>query len=93
MIQSTARARGISGRSLLLRRVKSDCKGCQQGGSSDGFVIGNGDGILGVVSRATSTPRASAIDMIAIKTTGVSSDGRFIAAGNSFGAVEVWELR
>jgi tricorn protease-like protein len=59
----------------------------------DGFVIGNGDGILGAVSGATSTPRAFATDMIAINTIAVSSDGRCIAAGNSFGEVEVWELR
>lgn len=59
----------------------------------DGFVIGNGDGILGMVSGAASTPRAFATDMIAIKIIAVSSDDRFIAAGNSFGEVEVWELR
>jgi tricorn protease-like protein len=59
----------------------------------DGFVIGNGDGILGVVSGAASTPRAFATDMIAINTIAVSPDGRLIAAGNIFGDVEVWELR
>jgi tricorn protease-like protein len=63
------------------------------GNGRDGFVIGNGDGILGVVSGAASTPRAFATDMIAINTIAVSSDGRFIAAGNSFDAVEVWGLR
>ncbi|HET9281017.1 MAG TPA: hypothetical protein VFR24_03540 [Candidatus Angelobacter sp.] len=46
-----------------------------------------------MVSGVASTPRAFATDMIAINTIAVSSDGRFIAAGNSFGEVEVWELR
>lgn len=59
----------------------------------DGFVIGNGDGILGVVSSAASTPRAFATDMTAINTIAVSPDGRLIAAGNAFGDLEVWELR
>lgn len=59
----------------------------------DGFVVGNGDGIMGLVSRAAAGPRAFATDIIGIKTIAVSSDGKLIAAGNSFGAVEVWELR
>jgi hypothetical protein len=59
----------------------------------DGFVIGNGDGIMGLVSGVAHGPRSFATDMIGIKTIAVSSDGKLIAAGNSFGAVEVWELR
>jgi hypothetical protein len=59
----------------------------------DGFVIGNGDGILGVVSGAASISRAFATDMIAINTIAVSSDGKLIAVGNAFGNVELWELR
>lgn len=59
----------------------------------DGFVVGNGDGILGVVSGTSSEPRAFATDITGIKTIAVSSDGKLIAAGNSFGLVEVWELR
>ena len=59
----------------------------------DGFVVGNGDGIMGVVSGTASSPRAFATDIIGIKTIAVSSDGKLIAVGNGFGAVEVWELR
>lgn len=59
----------------------------------DGFVIGNGDGIIGLVSGVAPAPRAFATDLTGIKSIAVSSDGKLIAAGNLFGAVEVWELR
>jgi hypothetical protein len=43
-------------------------------------------------SKFAPGPREFASDIIAIKTLAVSSDGRLIAVGNGFGAVEVWEL-
>jgi hypothetical protein len=59
----------------------------------DGFVIGDGDGIWAWSAAPHLRHEHSPPSMIAINTIAVSSDGRFIAAGNSFGAVEVWELR
>jgi hypothetical protein len=38
-------------------------------------------------------PRAFATDITGIKTISVSSDGKLVAAGDSFGRVEVWDLR
>lgn len=59
----------------------------------DGFIVANGDGIVGVVSGAAPEPRAFATDLTAIKALAVSSDGKFIAVGDSSGSVEIWELR
>jgi WD40 repeat protein len=59
----------------------------------DGFVIGNSDGIVGVVSGAAPKPRAFATGLMAIKTIAVSSDGKLIALGDSTGTIEIWELR
>jgi WD40 repeat protein len=58
----------------------------------DGFVVANGDGIVGVVSGAAPEPRAFATDLSGIKAIAVSSDGKLIALGSS-GSVEIWELR
>jgi WD40 repeat protein len=59
----------------------------------DGFVIGNSDGIVGVVSGAAPKPRAFAPGLMSIKTIAVSSDGKLIALGDSSGTIEIWELR
>ena len=59
----------------------------------DGFVIGNGDGIVGVVSAAASKPRAFATGLMGIKAIAVSSDGKLIAVADSIGVIEIWELR
>jgi hypothetical protein len=59
----------------------------------DGFVIGNGDGIVGVVSPAASKPRAFATGLTGIKAIAVSSDGKLIAVADSNGLIEIWELR
>jgi hypothetical protein len=59
----------------------------------DGFVVGNGDGIVGVVSAAALEPRAFATGLSGIKVIAISSDGKLIAVGDSTGSVEIWELR
>jgi hypothetical protein len=59
----------------------------------DGFVVGNGDGIVGVVSAAAPEPRAFATGLSGINAIAVSSDGKLIAVGDSTGSVEIWELR
>jgi hypothetical protein len=61
--------------------------------TSDGFVIGNGDGIAGMVSFTTPEARAFATDMTSIKAIAVSQDGKLLALGDSNGHVEIWELR
>jgi hypothetical protein len=59
----------------------------------DGFVLGNGDGIIGLVSAAAPEARAFATDLTDIKMITVSQDGKLLALGNSSGRVEIWELR
>jgi WD40 repeat protein len=59
----------------------------------DGFVIGNSDGFVGVVSGAAPKPRAFAAGFVGIKALAVSSDGKLIAVGDSGGSIEIWELR
>lgn len=58
-----------------------------------GFVVGNGDGLVGLFSAASPDSRAFATDFLAIKTVAVSSDGKLIAVGDSRGGVTVWEMR
>jgi WD40 repeat protein len=61
--------------------------------TSDGFVIGNGNGIAGMVSFTAPEARAFATDMTTIKAIAVSQDGKLLALGDSNGHVEIWELR
>jgi len=58
----------------------------------DGFVFANGDGFAGIMSASNPQMRAFATAHSAIKTVGVSPDGKLIAFGDSFGHVSVWEL-
>lgn len=59
----------------------------------DGFVVGNNDGIVGIVSWAAPATRAFATDLSGIKALAVSSDGKLIAAADGGGHVEIWELK
>jgi tricorn protease-like protein len=59
----------------------------------DGFVLGNRDGIIGMVSAAAPEARAFATDMTSIKAITVSQDGKLVALADSDGRVEIWELR
>jgi hypothetical protein len=59
----------------------------------DGFVFGNGDGIVGLASVASPQPRVFATDLYSIRALAVSPDGKLLAVGDSFGAVKIWELR
>jgi hypothetical protein len=59
----------------------------------DGFVLGNKDGIVGLVSAAAPEARAFATDMTSIKAITVSQDGKLVALADSDGRVEIWELR
>jgi WD40 repeat protein len=59
----------------------------------DGFVIGNGNGIAGLVSFTVPEARAFATDLSSIKAMTVSQDGKLLALGDSSGHVEIWELR
>jgi WD40 repeat protein len=59
----------------------------------DGFVIANGDGIVGVASPGAAEPRAFATDLSSIRAIAVSRDGKLVALGDSSGHVEIWELR
>jgi hypothetical protein len=61
--------------------------------TSDGFVIGNGNGIAGMGSFTAPEARAFATDMTSIKAIAVSQDGKLLALGDSSGHVEIWELR
>lgn len=63
------------------------------GPTRDGFVVANGDGIVGIVSPGSAEPRAFATDLSSIRSAAVSSDGKLIALGDSSGNVEIWELR
>jgi hypothetical protein len=58
----------------------------------DGFVIANGDGIVGVVSPAAREERAFATGLTGIKAIAVSLDGKLIAVGDSAGSIQIWEL-
>jgi hypothetical protein len=58
-----------------------------------GFVVGNGDGLVGLFSAASPEPRAFATDYLAIKAIAVSADGKLIAVGDSRGGVTIWEMR
>jgi WD40 repeat protein len=58
-----------------------------------GFVVGNGDGIVGLVSASSPEPSAFATDYLAIKAVAISADGKLIAVGDSSGHVSIWELR
>ena len=59
----------------------------------DGFVVGNTDGIVGIVSWAAPATRAFATDLSGIKALAVSSDGKLIAVADGGGHVEIWELK
>jgi WD40 repeat protein len=61
--------------------------------TSDGFVIGNGNGIAGMVSFTAPEARAFATDMTSIRAIAVSQDGKLLALGDINGHVEIWELR
>jgi WD40 domain-containing protein len=58
-----------------------------------GFVVGNGDGVVGLISASNPEPRAFATDHTSIKAVAVSADGKLLAVGDSRGGVTVWELR
>jgi WD40 repeat protein len=59
-----------------------------------GFVVGDGDGVVGLFSAASSPePRAFATDHSAIKAVAISADGKLIAVGDSRGGVTIWERR
>lgn len=59
----------------------------------DGFVVGDGDGIVGLFSTSSAEPRAFATDHSAIHALAVSADGKLLAIGDSSGHVSIWELR
>jgi hypothetical protein len=59
----------------------------------DGFVFGNGDGIVGLASVSSPEPRVFATDQFSIRVLAVSPDGKLLAVGDSTGVVTVWELR
>lgn len=63
------------------------------GPTRDGFVIANGDGIVGIISPGSAEPHAFATDLSGVKAIAVSPDGKLVALGDSSGHVEVWELR
>jgi hypothetical protein len=59
----------------------------------DGFILGNHDGIAGLVSLSSADARAFATDLSTIHAIAVSRDGKLIAFGDSSGNVEVWEIQ
>jgi hypothetical protein len=59
----------------------------------DGFVFGNGDGIVGLASVSSPEPRVFATDQSSIRVLAVSPDGKLLAVGDSSGVVTIWELR
>ncbi|HLY98123.1 MAG TPA: hypothetical protein VKT33_03565 [Candidatus Angelobacter sp.] len=58
----------------------------------DGVITGNGDGVVGIASPASAQPRFFATDYLSIRSVAVSSDGKLLAVGDSFGAISIWEL-
>ncbi|HWZ43343.1 MAG TPA: WD40 repeat domain-containing protein [Candidatus Saccharimonadales bacterium] len=60
--------------------------------TNDGFALGNGDGIAGLISSSNTEARAFATDHTAIHALAVSLDGKLLAVGDSSGNVSVWEL-